>query len=204
MRKNCSVRAEGRVFGAAAGAAAGPFPHAARRPPPAVFPSLFILGGEAAFCQDRQDFSYIIMGAPPPGPVAQPWASALCEGAAPPREQVVRLGSCSPKWGPPAPTAPMYGRSAPPTPGIFAGLVVPAPTCRRSALHPGDFLPDEKVTKESPRGESPSGYSPWGALSSPQRRQAPLPPEKGGTPGSTQATQPPAEPRISSRKCDPR
>ncbi len=23
--------------------------------------------------------------------------------------------------------------------------------CRRSALHPGDFLPDEKVTKESPR-----------------------------------------------------
>ena len=69
---------------------------------------------------------------------------------------------------------------------------------------PGDFLPDEKVTKESPRGESPSGYSPWGALSSPQRRQAPLPPEKGGTPGSTQATQPPAEPRISSRKCDPR
>ena len=26
-----------------------------------------------------------------------------------------------------------------------------APTCRRSALHPGYFLPDEKVTKESPR-----------------------------------------------------
>ena len=26
-----------------------------------------------------------------------------------------------------------------------------APICRRSALHPGYFLPDEKVTKESPR-----------------------------------------------------
>ena len=28
--------------------------------------------------------------------------------------------------------------------------------CRRSALHPGDFLPDEKVTKESP-GAAPLG-----------------------------------------------
>ncbi len=46
---------------------------------------------------------------------------------------------------------PSGGRSAPPTPGDFCGTVVPAPTSRRSALHPGDFLPDEKVTKESPR-----------------------------------------------------
>ena len=38
-----------------------------------------------------------------------------------------------------------------------------APT--RRALRPstpGDFLPDEKVTKESPRGGDPSGYSPEG------------------------------------------
>ena len=34
------------------------------------------------------------------------------------------------------------------------------PTSRRSALHPGDFLPDEKVTKESPRGVSPLGVLP--------------------------------------------
>ena len=59
--------------------------------------------------------------------------------------------------------------------------------CRRSALRPGDFLPDEKVTKESPRGVSPSGYSPWGLLSSPQRRQAPLPPERGASSDGTQA-----------------
>ena len=47
---------------------------------------------------------------------------------------------------------------APPcTRRFFAELVAPAPTiCRRSALHPGDFLPDEKVTKESP-GAAPLG-----------------------------------------------
>ena len=39
----------------------------------------------------------------------------------------------------------------PPPPGEFCGTAVPASTSRRSALHPGDFLPDEKVTKESPR-----------------------------------------------------
>ena len=47
-------------------------------------------------------------------------------------------------------SAPICRRSAL-NPGAFAGLVAPAPTCRRSALHPGYFLPDEKVTKESPR-----------------------------------------------------
>ena len=54
-------------------------------------------------------------------------------------------------------------------PKVFSGTVVPAPggglcgagspcthQCRRSALHPGDFLPDEKVTKESP-GAAPLG-----------------------------------------------
>ena len=41
---------------------------------------------------------------------------------------------------------------APPhAPGVFAGLVVPAPTCRRSALHPGDFPVAGKVTKGAPR-----------------------------------------------------
>ena len=48
------------------------------------------------------------------------------------------------------------GRCAPPPPSNFlldARGFAPlhSPVCRRSALHPGDFLPDEKVTKESPR-----------------------------------------------------
>ena len=54
---------------------------------------------------------------------------------------------CAPQCG---------GRCAPPPPSNllldargFAPLH--SPVCRRSALHPGDFLPDEKVTKESPR-----------------------------------------------------
>ena len=41
---------------------------------------------------------------------------------------------------------------APPcAPGVFAGLAAPAPTCRRSALHPGDFPVAGKVTKGAPR-----------------------------------------------------
>ena len=36
-------------------------------------------------------------------------------------------------------------------PWAFAGLVAPAPTCRRSALHPGDFPDAGKVTKGAPR-----------------------------------------------------
>ena len=36
-----------------------------------------------------------------------------------------------------------------------------------------------KSPKNIPEGNAPSGYSPWGAFSSPQRRQAPLPPRKG-------------------------
>ena len=42
---------------------------------------------------------------------------------------------------------PSGGRSAPPTPGGFCGTVVPAPTSRRSALHPGDFLAKRKSPK---------------------------------------------------------
>ena len=45
-----------------------------------------------------------------------------------------------------------------------------------------------KSPKNLPEGVTPSGYSPWGALSSPQQRGALLPPERGATPGSTQAT----------------
>ena len=69
-----------------------------------------------------------------------------------------------------APTPPDAG--APPhAPGDFAGTEVPAAYDMRggkapSALPyagalrpstPGDFLPDEKVTKESPRGDTPLG-----------------------------------------------
>ena len=64
----------------------------------------------------------------------------------------------SPSGGLRPPLPPERGRSAPPTPGIFAGLVVPAPTCRRSARawlcharHPGDFPVAGKVTKGAPR-----------------------------------------------------
>ncbi len=64
------------------------------------------------------------------------------------------------------------GRSAPPT--------------------PGDFLPDEKVTKESPRGGHPLWVLPLGGIIIPPaaRRCAalPLPPERSATPGSTQYT----------------
>ena len=55
-------------------------------------------------------------------------------------------------------SAPIRGRSAPPTPGVYAGLAAPAPTCRRSARawlcharHPGDFPVAGKVTKGAPR-----------------------------------------------------
>ena len=59
------------------------------------------------------------------------------------------------------------GRSAP-RPGSLCGAGSPCgPQCRRSALHPGDFLPDEKVTKESPRGVSPLGTPLRGTLRSP-------------------------------------
>ena len=45
----------------------------------------------------------------------------------------------------------------PKSPGEFVRGGGPCvPLCRRSALHPGDFLPDEKVTKESP-GAAPLG-----------------------------------------------
>ena len=76
-------------------------------------------------------------------------------------------------------SAPIRGRSAPPTPGVYAGLAAPAPTCRRSALHPGDFLPDEKVTKESPRGGHPLWVLPLGGIIIPPAAQALLPPRKG-------------------------
>ncbi len=79
---------------------------------------------------------------------------------------------------------PMRGRSAPP----------PRVT----------FSPMRKSPKNLPEGATPSGYSPWGALSSPQRRQAPLPPERGETPGSPQKPNLTAAPRIDSRGCDPR
>ena len=43
---------------------------------------------------------------------------------------------------------------------------------------PGDFLPDEKVTKESPRGGHPSGYSPEGDASLPLQHIVLLPPRR--------------------------
>ena len=72
---------------------------------------------------------------------------------------------------------------------------------------PGDFLPDEKVTKESPRG-APLWVLPLGGIIIPPAARACmrllLPPERGETPGSMQKPNPPAAPRIDSRGCDPR
>ena len=72
-----------------------------------------------------------------------------------------------PKWGL-RPHDP-YGEGAPPLHprGILQGRKSLLLQCRRSALHPGDFLPDEKVTKESPRGVSPLGTPLRGTLRSP-------------------------------------
>ena len=62
----------------------------------------------------------------------------------------------------------------------------------------GDFLPDEKVTKESPRGVSPLGTPLGGLLSSPQQRAALLPPEglSTGSWGRTSSLCFPPRPRM--------
>ena len=100
---------------------------------------------------------------------------------------------------------------APPhAPGDFlAGLVVPAPTCRRSARawlcharHPGDFLPDEKVTKESPRGVTPLG-TPLGGHYHPPSGDKRRSPRKGCNSGQYVRNKTPAVPRIDSRECFP-
>ena len=68
----------------------------------------------------------------------------------------------------------LYGPS-PHDPGSLCGAGSPCgPQCRRSALHPGDFLPDEKVTKESPRaapfGIPQCGVTALAALANASRR----------------------------------
>ena len=65
------------------------------------------------------------------------------------------------------------------------------------------LLPDEKVTKESPRGGHPLWVLPLGGIIIPPAA-LPLPPEKGATPGCPQKLNPPAAPRIDSGRCDPR
>ena len=57
-------------------------------------------------------------------------------------------------------------------PGAFAGLVVPAPTCRRSALHPGDFPDAGKVTKGAPRAV-PFGIPRGGRFAPPAASRTP-------------------------------
>ena len=94
-----------------------------------------------------------------------------------------------------APTPPDAGAPSH-APGNFAGAEVPAAYDMRggkapSALPyagalrpstPGDFLPDEKVTKESPRGGTPSGYSPEGDRAKSVSLFAPAPPAASRTP----------------------
>ena len=88
-------------------------------------------------------------------------------------------------------SAPIRGRSAPPTPGVYAGLAAPAPTCRRSARawqsharHPGDFLRrEEKVTKEArQRGAPPLGTPPEGDRAKSVSLFAPSTPSAARTP----------------------
>ena len=73
---------------------------------------------------------------------------------------------------------------------------------------PGDFLPDEKVTKESPRGGHPLWVLPLGGIIIPPaaRRCAalPLPPRKECHSGQYAIHKLPAAPRIDSRECDSR
>ncbi len=91
-------------------------------------------------------------------------------GAQPLREQVVRLGSSLR----PAPGGDLCGAGSPST-----HLLGAPPRA------PGDFLPDEKVTKESPRGETPLGtplgghYHPPSGVAAPPRRTLPLGVEGG-------------------------
>ena len=78
---------------------------------------------------------------------------------APPREQVVGFGSYFPKSGGHAPTAPKRRALCPSAPGAFAGQQSLHPLCRRSALHPGDFLMRRKSPKthQEPPGSWTSG-----------------------------------------------
>ena len=66
------------------------------------------------------------------------------------------------------------------------------------------LLPDEKVTKESPRGGHPLWGLPLGGIIIPPATQALLPPEKSATSGSLQEPNLSAAPRIDSRRCNPR
>ena len=68
----------------------------------------------------------------------------------------------------------LYGPS-PHAPGDLCGTVVPAPTCRRSALHPGDFRFTTKVTKGVSGVLPPE--PPWGHYHPPSGFAAP--PRKG-------------------------
>jgi len=57
-----------------------------------------------------------------------------------------------------SPSTHLFGRSAPRPGEIYAELAAPAtPDAGAPPRAPGDFLPDEKVTKESPRGDTPLG-----------------------------------------------
>ena len=85
-----------------------------RGPPPAPggFSFSFYFRRRSGLLSRPARFFLYYYGRSAPG--ARGAAVGLCSlrGGCAPREQVVRLGSCSPKWWPPAPTAPESGRSA--------------------------------------------------------------------------------------------
>ena len=99
-------------------------------------------------------------------------AAARCEGRCPSgagRETWLLL----PEVGGCTPHAPHREGAPPRAPGVFAGLAAPAPTCRRSALHPGDFPDAGKVTKGAPRA-APSGIPRGGRFAPPAASRNPL------------------------------
>ena len=114
-------------------------------------------------------------------------------GAGAPREQVVRLGSSLPKWGPLAPTTPM-GRALRPAPGLSLRGASPlgskssdlAPRSPSGGLWPprppwgGRSAPPPRVTFPS-RGKSPKARQGLRPLESPEG-DASLPLRRGRNP----------------------
>ena len=81
-------------------------------------------------------------------------SGGICEGAAPPREQVVRLGSCSPKWGL-CPHSPPRAGAPPCAPGEFMrGWQPLPPPVGLPGPHPG-FLSFHDERNQRRAGAAP-------------------------------------------------
>ena len=105
-----------------------------------------------------------------------------------PREQVVRLGSSLPKWGPLAPTTPMGRALRPSTPGVYLSMRGASPLCTPQVGASGPHDPHgegapplrPRVTFPS-RGKSPKARQGLRPLESPEG-DASLPLRRGRNP----------------------